>query len=277
MAKTKLTPIEAGENVLRLTIQMINSELRGAIKEYNRKVQSYQRWDYNQVFSEIVGRFAGTDMTVHAAEVDKKPLYLRMKYPTLIAFNNYLYSVLTNLDNHYKMQNAIDYAKIEPNTPRLYYPECYNLATSSYSEMIDGMNAVREQMGQRFGKYNINVNYLDAVMNKRKNIEEKRANMKIARKLAKAETAKQIATTTFKTTAPQTKQAYEANLWEDEIALDERGEYLREKAGEVYFDEEGTPVKAVKSKHGYTEYVYEDGTICDGNVYSEDRNACIEQ
>ena len=78
MSKKSLTPIEAGENVLRQTIQMINSELRGAIKEYNRRAgSSWQKWDYNEVFSQIAGCFAGTDMAVRAAEVDKKPLYTR--------------------------------------------------------------------------------------------------------------------------------------------------------------------------------------------------------
>ena len=278
MSKKSLTPIEAGENVLRQTIQMINSELRGAIKEYNRRAgSSWQKWDYNEVFSQIAGCFAGTDMAVRAAEVDKKPLYLRMKYPTLIAYNNYLFDVLKNLDNRYKMRNAIEYAKIDSTLPDEYYYNCHDICDISYKEMVEGMNAIRAEMAHRFGKYNFNVNYLDAVMQKRKKLEEERAQMRIAKKLAKAAAAKKVAEQTFGTTTPQTKQAHEAKLWEDEIALEERNEYLRESAGEIGFDEDGMPVRAVRNKHGYIEWVYEDGTIYDGNVYDEERNACIDR
>ena len=277
MANSKEQMIIDGETVLRQTIKKLNKLIREEVTTYNKSAakKGYHTWDYNEVYKAIANAFAGENLAVEAANA-RKPLYLSMKYPTLIAYNHFLGSILNNMQK-YTIGKAIDYAKVNSRFPALYYPYYNTCGELKYEYMLDGINAVRAEMSRIYGKNNISINCLDAVMNERKAKEEARAKMKAATKLAKSQTAKKVATKVFGTTAPQTKQAHEVNLWEEEAALEERHEFLRETAGEIGFDEDGTPVTAVKDNDGCLIWVYVDGSVYHGNVYDENRDACLEQ
>jgi len=260
--------IEMGENVLRHTIKKLNKQIRECVTDYNKSACSkgWRTWDYNEVFKTIANEFAGADLAVEAANAGK-PLYLCMKYPTLIAYNHFLNNIVNNLQK-YPMGTAIKNARGNFSYPQKYYSGYYNCVELSYDKMLDGINAVRAEMSKKYGQNNVTIYYLDAVMNERKEIEEERAKIKMAKKVAKAATAKKVATNTFGTTKPQTKQAYEVDLW-----AEESGNGTLQLKDVQSFDEDAKPV--YEGEDGG--YYYADGEPYYGNVYNEERNICMEQ
>ncbi|MBQ7579443.1 MAG: hypothetical protein IJT25_02810 [Clostridia bacterium] len=277
MFNLKEENIKNGEAVLRKTIVKLNKEIRELATVYNKKVGFYKSWDYKDVYSEINSTFAGSnyDADVVRASQDGRPLYTRMKYATLIAFNNFLGRIVDNLNQKNSMLWAIQNAKIDRNIPQEFYDNYSNAREVKYDLMLDGINEVRNEMSRRFGMNNFNIYCLDEVLNERKSKEDASEKVKLAKKLAKSETAKKVMEETFKTKTPETKQAYEANLWEEEVAEEkEQSNSLRDVQ---LFDEEGVPVYEHKDRKGFTEYTYADGSVYYGNIYDEQRNAVIIQ
>ena len=247
MEYTKEEAIWDGEAVLRKTIAKLNKKIRTYVADFNRKVSSSSRWDYNRVYITIANNFFGSDQRTraHGYYNTAKPLYTRMCYQSLLMYNNYLGEIVKNLENNYSIGNAINHAKQRLDFPITLYEDHQGDRSISSQRMEDGIRAIRDEVAKEYFVYDMNIYCLDEVMAERKEKEAVMAERKAQRKT--------------KTKSPKPKEAFK------DVELSRKPLEF-----EYWFDENGTPVYGTKDG-----WQYVDGRAYNGNVYDEHRTTCI--
>lgn len=268
-----LTDIQCGEIVLRQTIRALNSHINGKVKDYNfkkRKQNFTHFYDYNDVHKEIAERFLDGYNIEYAkqAYIDGQRLYDRMKYPTLVSFNNFLERVCENLDNNLGIAQSIYNAKKNDGLPQLFYHNYQPKKALSSQLMKVGIDAVENALKEKYN-FNGQIYLLDVVITARKDLEASREAEKNRKKIEKelkvanSKKAEKVVETCFF----GTNEFYEKDVFEKKNAS-QQDDVCEDEV--QLFDENDYPV--VKTANGF---VYNDGTPCLSEyIYDESRNVC---
>ena len=273
MAK-QIDLIECGEIVIRKTITKLNVALRKKIAQHSYKIGRADYGGYSEVYTLIGTRFCPElENSYIQAFYDQKSLYYRMKYPMLVAYNNFLGEILDGLSMGKPMNDSILGAKStwKKRGPIEIYFNYQRDRQLPLDVMQAGVAAVKIAMEKRYNE-DIEIDFLQDVYDERRLKEAKSAQLKAAKKAAKAETAKKVSSQLGGTKLNE-KMFDKTEFYDKKVENAEiRAEEFNSDESRIVqlFDESGMPVFERGSN-----FVYADGSPCFTNVYDEERNVCI--
>ena len=273
MAK-QIDLIECGEIVIRKTITKLNVALRKKIAQHSYKIGRADYGGYSEVYTLIGTRFCPElENSYIQAFYDQKSLYYRMKYPMLVAYNNFLGEILDGLSMGKPMNDSILGAKStwKKRGPIELYFNYQRDRQLPLDVMQAGVAAVKIAMEKRYNE-DIEIDFLQDVYDERRLKEAKSAQLKAAKKAAKAETAKKVSSQLGGTKLNE-KMFDKTEFYDKKVENAEiRAEEFNSDESRIVqlFDESGMPVFERGSN-----FVYADGSPCFTNVYDEERNVCI--